>query len=86
LSQYSLAMEFYKKSLDIREKSLPPLHPDIAASYQKIGRLFDFMKRWTEALENYQKAALIYHQALSPTHPKVIKIDKDIQRTASKLK
>ncbi|CAF1984767.1 unnamed protein product [Rotaria magnacalcarata] len=86
LSQYSLAMECYKKSLDIREKSLPPLHPDIAASYQKIGRLFDSMKRWTEALENYQKAALIYHQALSPTHPKVIKIDKDIQRTASKLK
>ncbi|CAF1656913.1 unnamed protein product [Adineta ricciae] len=34
---YKMAIEYYEKALEIREKSLPSNHPDLATSYNNIG-------------------------------------------------
>ncbi|CAF4386216.1 unnamed protein product, partial [Rotaria sordida] len=36
MGNYSKALEFYEKSLKIREKALPSNHPDLAQSYNNI--------------------------------------------------
>ncbi|CAF5127691.1 unnamed protein product, partial [Rotaria sp. Silwood1] len=33
MGDYSKALEFYEKSLKIKEKALPPTHPHLAISY-----------------------------------------------------
>lgn len=53
-------MEYYFKSLEIREKSLGKNHPATAGSYKNIGNLFLAEKEFNKALEYYQKALAVY--------------------------
>ncbi|CAF1460927.1 unnamed protein product [Adineta steineri] len=70
---YQEALTFYKKSLDIREKILPPNHPDLAKSYNNIGVVHNTMGNYPEALSYYKKVFEIDQQSLSPDHPDLAK-------------
>jgi len=50
------ALEFYQKSLEIRLKSLPPNHPDLASSYLNIGSVYKSKGEYDKAIEFYQKS------------------------------
>jgi tetratricopeptide (TPR) repeat protein len=54
--EYQEAITFYEKSLEIREKTLPPNHPDLAASYNNIGAVYNSMGDYSKALSYYEKA------------------------------
>ena len=41
MGEYSKALSYYEKSLEIQQQSLPPNHPDLAASYMGIGIVYD---------------------------------------------
>ncbi|CAF4725933.1 unnamed protein product, partial [Rotaria socialis] len=43
MGKYSKALEYYEKSLKIREISLPPTHPNLAVSYNNIGQVHNIM-------------------------------------------
>ncbi|CAF5152299.1 unnamed protein product, partial [Rotaria sp. Silwood1] len=58
----SKALEFYDKALKIREKTVPPNHPDLAQSYKNIGGVYDNMGNYWKALEFYDKALKIYEK------------------------
>ncbi|CAF4406931.1 unnamed protein product, partial [Rotaria sordida] len=60
MGDYSKALEFYEKAHQIFEKALPPNHPDLAASYNNIGLVYDNMGDYSKALEFYEKAHQIF--------------------------
>ncbi|CAF4933927.1 unnamed protein product, partial [Rotaria sp. Silwood1] len=68
---YTEALEFYQKSLEIREKCLPSNHPDLAATYNGIGLIHDNMGEYAKALEFYQKSLDIQQTSISSNQPKL---------------
>ena len=67
--EYSKALEYYEKSLEIRKKSLPANHPDVAASYNNIGMVYYSMGEYSKALEYYEKSLEIIKKTLPENHP-----------------
>ncbi|CAF1089796.1 unnamed protein product [Adineta steineri] len=67
--KYQEALTFYKKSLTIYQKTLPPNHPDLAKSYNNIGVVHDNMGNYPKALSYYEKTLEIDQQSLPPNHP-----------------
>ncbi|CAF3820338.1 unnamed protein product [Rotaria sordida] len=66
--EYNMAVEFYEKALDIYEKTLPPNHPDLAASYNNIGLVYDKMGEYSKTLSSYERSLEIRKIALPPNH------------------
>jgi tetratricopeptide (TPR) repeat protein len=66
---YENAIEYHEKALEIRQKTLPPNHPDLAQSYNNIGGVYDNMGEYSKALSFYEKALEIYQKTLPPNHP-----------------
>jgi tetratricopeptide (TPR) repeat protein len=69
LGKYQEAITFYEKSLEIDKKTLPPNHPNLAASYNNIGMVYDNMGEYSKALSSHEKALEIKQQSLPPNHP-----------------
>ena len=69
LGNYHRQLAFFQKALAIREKILPPNHPDLATSYNNVGYAFGKLGDHQKQLEFYQKALDIREQALPPDHP-----------------
>ncbi|CAF0890568.1 unnamed protein product [Adineta ricciae] len=66
---YKMAIEYYEKALEIREKSLPSNHPSLATSYNNIGLVYDNMGEYSKALSFYEKALEIKEKSLPSNHP-----------------
>jgi tetratricopeptide (TPR) repeat protein len=71
--EYQEAITFYEKSLEIKEKTLPPNHLNLASSYNNIGSVYYSMGDNSKALSYYEKDLEIKQQSLPPTHPKLAK-------------
>jgi hypothetical protein len=46
----------YKKSLEIRQETLPPSHPGLASIYNKIGAAYYSLGDDPKALSSYKKS------------------------------
>ncbi|MEA3491884.1 MAG: CHAT domain-containing tetratricopeptide repeat protein, partial [Campylobacterota bacterium] len=66
---YNKALEYYQKSLAIREELLGKLHSATAESYNNIGAVYKDMKHQAKALKYYQKAISIQKKVLPEKHP-----------------
>ncbi|CAF1606247.1 unnamed protein product, partial [Adineta ricciae] len=66
---YKMAIEYYEKALEIREKTLPSNHPHLATSYNNIGALYKNMGEYSKALLFHEKALEIYQKTLPSNHP-----------------
>ena len=51
MGEYSKALSYYEKSLEIKQQSLPPNHPDLAASYNNIGEVCSYT--WVQYSEKH---------------------------------
>ncbi|CAF4299643.1 unnamed protein product, partial [Rotaria sordida] len=69
LGQYNEAIKFSQKSLDIKEKTLPPNDPNLASSYNNIGIVYKNMGEYSKALSSYERSLDIDKKALPPNHP-----------------
>ncbi|CAF1200714.1 unnamed protein product [Adineta steineri] len=63
------ALSSYEKALEIQQQSLPPGHPNLAASYNNIGTVYDNMGIYTKARTFYEHAIQIGQQSLPTNHP-----------------
>jgi tetratricopeptide (TPR) repeat protein len=71
--QYKDAVTFYKQSLEIFQKTLPPNHPQFAKSYNNIGTVYGNMGDYSKALSSYEKALEIFQKTFPPNHPQFAK-------------
>lgn len=67
-AQYAEAEPLYLLSLAIREKSLGPDHPHVAASLNNLALLYKNQGRYTEAEPLYERALAIYEKHRGPGH------------------
>lgn len=63
LADYQKAITTEEKALMIRQKKLPPLHPDIARSCMTLGEVYQRLSRFDEAIFYYDKALEIYKKS-----------------------
>ncbi|CAF5041876.1 unnamed protein product, partial [Rotaria sp. Silwood1] len=69
MGEYSKALLYYQKALNINEKILPPNHPDLASSYNNIGSVYYSMGEYSKALSSYERSLEIQKIALPSNHP-----------------
>ena len=63
------ALEYYRKALTIRERSLPRNHPDIAWSCNNIACTYAEEEQYAEALQWMRRALEIAEHSLPEDHP-----------------
>jgi tetratricopeptide (TPR) repeat protein len=68
MGEYLKALSYYEKALEIREKIFPSNHPDLASTYNNIGRLPHNMSQYSKALSYYEKALNIREKILLTDH------------------
>ncbi|CAF1443627.1 unnamed protein product [Adineta steineri] len=66
--KYQEAIEYYEKSLLIKQKWFPPNHPYLAMSYNNIGNAYSNICDHSKALLFHEKALEIQQQFLPPNH------------------
>jgi tetratricopeptide (TPR) repeat protein len=67
--EYHEAIKLFEKALEIQQRTLPPHHISLAASYNNIGKVYYSMGDNSKALFHYAKALEIRQQSLPPNHP-----------------
>ncbi|CAF4310826.1 unnamed protein product, partial [Rotaria sordida] len=59
MKDYSTALTFYEKGLEIRENKLPKNHPDLAVVYHNMAKLYLATRKYSMAMKNIQQAVEI---------------------------
>jgi tetratricopeptide (TPR) repeat protein len=68
LREPSKVLSLHIKALEIKQKTLPHNHPDLATSYNNIGLMYVNMNEHANALSYYEKALEIEQKTLSSNH------------------
>ncbi|CAF0785941.1 unnamed protein product [Adineta steineri] len=66
---YEKAIWYYEQAVEIRQKTLPSNHPDLATSYNNIGSVYNRIGEYLKALSYYEKALEIRETFLPSSHP-----------------
>jgi tetratricopeptide (TPR) repeat protein len=85
LQEYSIALDYYKKALEIQNKVLPPTHPDIATTYNSMATVLVSLGDFEGALENEKHAVDIASRTLTPDHPNLITFRNYYERINAKV-
>ncbi|CAF5158063.1 unnamed protein product, partial [Rotaria sp. Silwood1] len=69
MGEYSKALLSDERSLEIKKIAVPQNHPELAASYNNIGMVYDKMGEYSKALSLYERSLEIRKIAFPPNHP-----------------
>ncbi|MBI3597372.1 MAG: tetratricopeptide repeat protein [Nitrospirae bacterium] len=72
-SRTAEAEALFKKSIILLEKTVGPMHPDLAKSLNNLAELYRTQNRETEAEPIHQRILAIRERTLGPNHPDVAK-------------
>ena len=61
----------FQRALEIRERLLPPAHPDLLESQALLASRYEHVGRFDEAIVLYEDALLKWESAHGPDHPEV---------------
>jgi tetratricopeptide (TPR) repeat protein len=68
MKDYSTALTFYQKCLQIRENKLPKNHPDLGVIYHNLAKLYFSTGEYNMAMKNAQQALTIAEEKLPSNH------------------
>jgi tetratricopeptide (TPR) repeat protein len=85
MGEYSKALPFYEKSLQIFEKIIPPNYSDLVLSYTNIGALQINMKEYSKALSYFEQILDILQHSLPPNHRDIQDVQTIIKTIKNKL-
>jgi tetratricopeptide (TPR) repeat protein len=63
------ALPYFEKALEIKQQLLPPNHPNLGASYNNIGLVYEHMGDYSKAHSFYKRAVEITQSSLSADYP-----------------
>ena len=69
MGEYSKALKYYEKSIEIKKIALPKNHPNLTTSYCSIGQVYNNMGEYSKALEYYEKDLETTKISLPKNHP-----------------
>ncbi|CAF3872443.1 unnamed protein product [Adineta steineri] len=69
---YEQAIQYYRKALEILEKTHPVNHPLLATSYNNVGSGYGSIGEHSKALSFYEKALGIQEKTLPENHPSLV--------------
>ena len=69
LREYAAAKQSHEQALAICRKSLPPDHPDIAASLNNLGMVQCELREYAAAKQSHEQALAICRKSLPPGPP-----------------
>ncbi|CAF0907945.1 unnamed protein product [Rotaria sordida] len=69
IREYTKAITFYERAIDIYKKIGPSNQLDLASCYNNIGLVYYNMGRYSKALSSYERSLEIQKIALPPNHP-----------------
>ncbi|CAF1380610.1 unnamed protein product, partial [Didymodactylos carnosus] len=72
MGNYSIALSYYEKTLEIQLNILPPNHSKLATTYSNMAQVLNSMGSYTTALSYHEKALKIQQKSLSLDHPDLI--------------
>ena len=82
MDEYLKALSYFDKEIEIQQKSLPAIHPDLARSYDNIGVVY---KNNSKAYSFYERAVQIGKQSLPPDHYNLRQWRKNLENLRKKL-
>jgi tetratricopeptide (TPR) repeat protein len=71
MKDYSNALAYYEKALEIEQRSLPSTHPTLAVTYSNMATVPADLCRYKEAVEQLERAVTIANHAFGYIHPQV---------------
>ena len=74
MSNFDMAMENYKKTLQIRRQIFTENNVIVADSYYNIGRVLRRKSNFKEAVDYYLKSLYIYQKILGDEHTEVASV------------
>lgn len=77
-NDFEIALQYYKKSLEIRKKVLGVDHHDTAISYNNIGGIYQGKGDYDKALDYYLKALEIQERVQGVEHPDTATFNNNI--------
>jgi tetratricopeptide (TPR) repeat protein len=80
VESYADALKVYRHQLGIRETSLPPEHPDLADTHNRIASLQFELGRKEEAIAHLEKALDIRLRAFGEKHPFTLRSRENIKK------
>jgi tetratricopeptide (TPR) repeat protein len=86
MGEYSKALSYLEKDLEISKKTLPANHPLLASSYNNIGSVYYNMGEYSKALSYSERALDIRQRSLPPNHPHLKSVKKNIEIVKKKCK
>ena len=69
MEQYSKALKFFQKSLEMQQASLPSDDPSLLENYRNVASMYYQMNNYSRALEFFSKVLDIQRKSLPPTDP-----------------
>jgi len=83
LEEFDRAESNFKRSLQLRQGSLPDDHPDIAQSLNNLGSLYMRSQRYDLAVPMLEQALDRYRRTLGDRHPQVVVVTYNLGSTLS---
>ena len=81
-----MAIEYYKKALQILQNTLPSNHFWLATLYNNIGLVYHSMGEYSKALIYFERALNIQQRALPANHPHIKTIKGNIESCKREMK
>jgi len=85
MKDYTLALTYYEKGMEIREKKLPKNHPDLAVVYHNLAKLYLATRKYSTAMKNVQQALEIAEEKLPQNHPHLVDYRETFEKIRKKL-
>ncbi len=85
MGEYSKALSYFEKALEIRRKTLPENHPDFAQSYNNIAWVYGSMNDYRKALEYFERSLDTYKRSLPANHPHIKSVKQSIEIVKKKM-
>jgi len=83
LEEYDRAETNFNRSLELRRRTLPDDHPDIAQSINNLGSLYMRSHQYDRAVTMLERALDQYRQVLGDRHPQVVVVTYNLGSTLS---
>src|SRR6201999_2153055 len=80
---YKSAEEYYKRALDIMEKTAGPNNPAVVVTVESLGILYRDQHKYAEAELMFLRALEITQASYGPEHPSVARIRRNLSHLYS---